>query len=73
MTTGSEVFEFIRTKTTSSAYAEDHGLSPWGSIPVSVKHRLEKPGLIPLRIIEIQSRNYVEEDDIQRLDDDYGR
>jgi mannose-1-phosphate guanylyltransferase/mannose-6-phosphate isomerase len=42
-------------------------------IPIAVKHRLENPGLIPLQIIEVQNGDYVEEDDIERLDDDYQR
>jgi mannose-1-phosphate guanylyltransferase/mannose-6-phosphate isomerase len=42
-------------------------------IPVSVKHRLENPGRIPLQIIEVQNGDYVEEDDIERFDDAYGR
>ena len=42
-------------------------------IPISVKHRLENPGLIPLQIIEVQNGDYVEEDDIERFDDDFGR
>jgi mannose-1-phosphate guanylyltransferase/mannose-6-phosphate isomerase len=42
-------------------------------IPISVKHRLENPGLIPLQIIEVQNGDYVEEDDIERFDDEYGR
>jgi mannose-1-phosphate guanylyltransferase/mannose-6-phosphate isomerase len=42
-------------------------------IPVSTVHRLENPGRIPLQIIEVQNGDYVEEDDIERLDDDYGR
>ena len=42
-------------------------------IPISVKHRLENPGIIPLQIIEVQNGDYVEEDDIERFDDDYGR
>ena len=42
-------------------------------IPIAVKHRLENPGLIPLQIIEIQNGDYVEEDDIERFDDAYGR
>jgi len=42
-------------------------------IPIAVKHRLENPGLIPLQIIEVQNGDYVEEDDIERLDDEYGR
>jgi mannose-1-phosphate guanylyltransferase/mannose-6-phosphate isomerase len=42
-------------------------------IPISMKHRLENPGLIPLQIIEVQNGDYVEEDDIERLGDEYGR
>jgi mannose-1-phosphate guanylyltransferase/mannose-6-phosphate isomerase len=42
-------------------------------IPISMKHRLENPGLIPLQIIEVQNGDYVEEDDIERLSDEYGR
>ena len=42
-------------------------------IPISMKHRLENPGLIPLQVIEVQNGDYVEEDDIERLEDDYQR
>ncbi len=42
-------------------------------IPVGVRHRLENPGQIPLAIIEVQSGSYLEEDDIVRLEDNYGR
>ncbi len=42
-------------------------------IPISVKHRLENPGLVPIQIIEVQNGDYVEEDDIERLDNDYQR
>lgn len=42
-------------------------------IPLGVVHRLSNPGSIPLEIIEIQSGSYLEEDDIVRLEDDYGR
>ncbi|MDA8086119.1 MAG: mannose-1-phosphate guanylyltransferase/mannose-6-phosphate isomerase [Nitrospiraceae bacterium] len=42
-------------------------------IPSTVKHRLENPGMIPLRIIEIQSGEHLVEDDIIRFDDIYGR
>ena len=38
-----------------------------------VKHRLENPGKIPLEVIEIQVGEYLEEDDIVRFDDDWGR
>ncbi|EDM28053.1 Mannose-1-phosphate guanylyltransferase/mannose-6-phosphate isomerase [Lentisphaera araneosa HTCC2155] len=42
-------------------------------IPIGTLHRLENPGKIPLELIEVQSGNYLEEDDIVRYDDDYGR
>ena len=37
------------------------------------KHRLENTGDIPLEIIEVQIGEYLEEDDIVRFDDEYGR
>jgi mannose-1-phosphate guanylyltransferase/mannose-6-phosphate isomerase len=42
-------------------------------IPVSMKHRLDNPGIIPLQIIEVQNGDYLEEDDIERIDDEFGR
>jgi len=42
-------------------------------IPVTSIHRLANPGKIPLEIIEVQSGSYLGEDDIERLDDVYGR
>lgn len=42
-------------------------------IPTNTKHRLQNPGEIPLQVIEIQNGEYLEEDDIERFDDDYGR
>jgi len=42
-------------------------------IPKTHRHRLENSGKIPLQIIEIQSGPYLEEDDIVRFDDIYGR
>jgi mannose-1-phosphate guanylyltransferase / mannose-6-phosphate isomerase len=42
-------------------------------IPVGTKHRLENPGSAPLSIIEVQSGDYLGEDDIVRFDDVYGR
>ncbi|KUZ81439.1 LPS biosynthesis protein [Burkholderia ubonensis] len=42
-------------------------------IAVGEVHRLENPGRIPLEIIEVQSGNYLGEDDIVRFDDQYGR
>jgi len=42
-------------------------------IPIGAVHRLSNPGKIPLEIIEVQSGTYLDEDDIVRLDDVYGR
>jgi mannose-1-phosphate guanylyltransferase/mannose-6-phosphate isomerase len=42
-------------------------------IPIGVDHRLENVGKIPLEIIEVQSGAYLGEDDIVRLEDQYGR
>ena len=42
-------------------------------IPKTHRHRLENPGKIPLQIIEIQTGAYLEEDDIVRFGDIYGR
>ncbi len=42
-------------------------------VPKSTLHRLENPGRVPLEIIEVQNGEYVEEDDIERFDDRYGR
>lgn len=42
-------------------------------IPLGVVHRLENPGKIPLEMIEVQSGSYLAEDDVERLDDVYGR
>ena len=36
-------------------------------------HRLKNPGLIALEVIEVQLGEYLEEDDIVRFDDEYGR
>lgn len=42
-------------------------------IPMGTSHRLENPGVIPLIIIEVQSGEYLGEDDIIRFEDDYQR
>ena len=42
-------------------------------IPLGSVHRLSNSGQIPLEIIEVQSGSYLGEDDIVRLQDDYGR
>jgi mannose-1-phosphate guanylyltransferase/mannose-6-phosphate isomerase len=42
-------------------------------IPLGEVHRLANPGTIPLEIIEVQSGSYLDEDDIVRFEDTYGR
>lgn len=42
-------------------------------IPAGHRHRLENPGLLPLAMIEVQSGQYLGEDDIVRFEDKYGR
>ena len=42
-------------------------------IPTGAKHRLENLGTDPLYVIEVQSGDYLGEDDIERFADDYRR
>jgi mannose-1-phosphate guanylyltransferase/mannose-6-phosphate isomerase len=42
-------------------------------IPLGQAHRLSNPGKEILEIIEVQSGNYLGEDDIERFNDNYGR
>lgn len=43
------------------------------AIPKQTKHRLENPGKVSLEVIEVQNGRYLEEDDIIRYQDNYGR
>ncbi|HAE3262066.1 TPA_asm: mannose-1-phosphate guanyltransferase, partial [Salmonella enterica subsp. houtenae serovar 18:z36,z38:-] len=42
-------------------------------IPLGATHCLENPGKIPLDLIEVRSGSYLEEDDVVRFRDRYGR
>lgn len=42
-------------------------------IPLGAIHRLANPGDVPLEVIEVQSGDYLGEDDIERFEDHYGR
>ena len=42
-------------------------------IAIGAAHRVENPGAVPLLFIEVQRGNYLGEDDIVRLQDDFGR
>lgn len=54
---------------------KDYFLNPGDSIdiPATTKHYLENPGKMELKIIEVQKGSYLEEDDIVRFEDLYGR
>jgi len=42
-------------------------------IPVGAAHRILNPGSEDMAFIEVQTGDYFGEDDIERLEDDYGR
>ncbi|MDX2034904.1 MAG: phosphomannose isomerase type II C-terminal cupin domain [Blastocatellia bacterium] len=42
-------------------------------IPVGAAHRIENPGEVEMIFIEVQQGDYLGEDDIVRLQDDFGR
>ncbi|RBP51498.1 mannose-1-phosphate guanylyltransferase/mannose-6-phosphate isomerase [Arenicella xantha] len=42
-------------------------------IPIGAKHQLRNPGKVQLELIEVQSGDYLGEDDIVRYEDIYGR
>ena len=42
-------------------------------IPLGSKHRLSNPNQNPLKIVEIQSGDFISEEDIVRFEDEYGR
>lgn len=59
VTKGSEVFLLTENQSTY--------------IPIGETHRLENPGKTDLEMIEVQSGSYLDEDDIVRFEDTYGR
>jgi len=42
-------------------------------VPAGAAHRIQSTGSVPLVFVEVQLGDYFGEDDILRLDDDYGR
>ncbi len=42
-------------------------------IPLGALHRVQNTGEVPLVIIEVQRGEYFGEDDIERIEDDFGR
>ncbi|HWQ66366.1 MAG TPA: mannose-1-phosphate guanylyltransferase/mannose-6-phosphate isomerase [Methanospirillum sp.] len=66
----------IVTGTADVTLAEDQKfLRPGEStyVPAGVMHRLGNSGKIPLEVIEVQIGEYLEEDDIERTEDDFHR
>ncbi len=59
VTRGEEVFTLARNQSTY--------------IPLGIRHRLENAGDEPLLIVEVQSGDYLGEDDIVRFEDSYNR
>lgn len=51
----------------------DLGVNESTYIPIGTVHRIANPGDEPVHIIEVQCGDYLGEDDIVRLEDNYGR
>jgi mannose-6-phosphate isomerase-like protein (cupin superfamily) len=51
----------------------DLGVGEAVHIPVGTAHRVENPGSELLVFVEVQTGDYLGEDDIVRLEDDFGR
>jgi mannose-6-phosphate isomerase len=53
----------------------EHAISPGVAIDIPARacHRIENTGDLPLVFVEVQLGDYFGEDDIVRLDDDFGR
>jgi mannose-6-phosphate isomerase-like protein (cupin superfamily) len=71
----SEHWVVIGGRATVTCNAREYavGINESTFIPVGHSHRLENREAGPLQIIEVQVGSYVGEDDIERLDDQYGR
>ena len=61
------------TRVTRGDETIDLGENQSTYIPIGMKHRIENAGEAPLDIIEVQSGDYLGEDDIVRHEDHYGR
>jgi mannose-1-phosphate guanylyltransferase/mannose-6-phosphate isomerase len=62
-----------RARVTRGGDALDLGPGESVHLPVGVTHRMENTGTEPLRIIEVQIGDYLGEDDVERLADDWHR
>ena len=62
-----------RARVTLDKQQQEHAAGAMIAVPVGTVHRLENTGADVLEIIEMQMGDYLGEDDIVRLEDDYGR
>lgn len=71
----SEHWHVVRGKAIVVRDGERIPLGEGGSvdIPCGAAHRIENPGAGDLVLIEVQRGEYFGEDDIERIEDDYGR
>jgi mannose-6-phosphate isomerase len=70
-----EHWMIVGGRATVTLNGEDVDLSPGQSVDIQrgAAHRIANPGTDLLTFIEIQQGDYFGEDDIIRLEDDYGR
>jgi len=64
VTVGTDPSKLITVQLTPGGYID---------IPLGAFHRVESVGIEDLVVIEVQMGEYVGEDDIERIEDDYGR
>lgn len=71
----SEHWQVVRGEAMVTVGADLVRLAPGGyiDIPLETLHRVESIGKEDLVVIEVQMGEYVGEDDIERVEDDYGR
>jgi mannose-6-phosphate isomerase-like protein (cupin superfamily) len=62
-----------RARVTLDGSQLELGPGDTSEVPVGAAHRVENPGSELLTFIEVQRGEYLGEDDIERLADDYGR
>ena len=60
-------------RVTLDGVAKDLGSGDAVDVPQGVAHRMENTGREPLVFVEVQTGDYFGEDDIVRLEDDFGR
>ena len=62
-----------RARVTLDGVEHELGTGAAIDIPLGAAHRVENPGPEPLSFVEVQTGTSFAEDDIERLEDDFGR